>query len=372
MEPGDQPALPGPPHVQSDAEDERTAVHRAIWEMGQQVMTLTQTQTSIQAALDAITQRLTSSAPPTTIPVPTPAPASIPPPAAPSAPAPSAAPALLPLPQGVPRFKQPTEFDGNASRVESFLNSIETAVSLQRAQLPTDNDKALFLSTYLKDGSPTSWFATVKATAPHLLHNFSGLLQHFRTHFGDPDVVRTSERKLRALTQTGSCAIYASKSREYHAHLHMTDQTKINRFYDGLKDGVKALLVGQTKPMDFDKYVDLCIRLDNEFHERELELKSIKKSSGAHPKSFTTYHTPRSNFTPSPAPTTSSTDPVPMEIDAIKRGPISKEEKERRRKEGLCFYCGQGKHSVDNCPNMSDKAKAARAKAKATPSAGKA
>jgi hypothetical protein len=45
---------------------------------------------------------------------------------------------------------------------------------------------------------------------------------------------------------------------------------------------------------------------------------------------------------------------TPMEIDATKtsqpRAPLSKEESERRRREGLCSYCG-GKHSINNCPN---------------------
>ena len=63
-----------------------------------------------------------------------------------------------------------------------------------------------------------------------------------------------------------------------------------------------------------------------------------------------------------------------MEIDAVKRGPISAEEKARRKKEGLCFYCG-GKHLAKDCPNMSAKAKAdfeARQKTRSSSSSGKA
>ena len=46
-----------------------------------------------------------------------------------------------------------------------------------------------------------------------------------------------------------------------------------------------------------------------------------------------------------------------MEIDAIRRGPLTPAEKEYRRKNGLCFYCGKGKHTISECPNMSEKAK---------------
>ena len=63
-----------------------------------------------------------------------------------------------------------------------------------------------------------------------------------------------------------------------------------------------------------------------------------------------------------------------MEIDAVKRGPITAEEKARRKKEGLCYYCA-GKHRAANCPNMSAKAKAdfeARRNAQSSSSSGKA
>lgn len=38
-----------------------------------------------------------------------------------------------------------------------------------------------------------------------------------------------------------------------------------------------------------------------------------------------------------------------MEIDALRhRGPVSPQERERRREQGLCAYCG-GKHKIDMC-----------------------
>ena len=48
---------------------------------------------------------------------------------------------------------------------------------------------------------------------------------------------------------------------------------------------------------------------------------------------------------------------VPMEINAVKLGPITAEEKAGHKKESLCYYCA-GKHCAANYPNMSAKAKA--------------
>lgn len=48
-----------------------------------------------------------------------------------------------------------------------------------------------------------------------------------------------------------------------------------------------------------------------------------------------------------------------MEIDATRisrqRGPLSQAEKDRRRREGLCLYCGNSGHVANDCPNKGKK-----------------
>jgi hypothetical protein len=39
-----------------------------------------------------------------------------------------------------------------------------------------------------------------------------------------------------------------------------------------------------------------------------------------------------------------------MQIDAARYKPLSQGEKDRRRREGLCFYCGSSKHKLLECP----------------------
>ena len=48
----------------------------------------------------------------------------------------------------------------------------------------------------------------------------------------------------------------------------------------------------------------------------------------------------------------SANPPTPMEIDTTRRhGPLSEEEKQRRRANHLCLYCGGPGHIVVNCPH---------------------
>jgi hypothetical protein len=62
-----------------------------------------------------------------------------------------------------------------------------------------------------------------------------------------------------------------------------------------------------------------------------------------------------------------------MEVDAIRHGPLSAEEKAWRRNLGLCSYCGGAGHFQHDCPNKSAKAKANDLKrAQASSSSGKA
>jgi len=70
------------------------------------------------------------------------------------------------------------------------------------------------------------------------------------------------------------------------------------------------------------------------------------------------------NYSNSSAPSAPSASPAsgpwPMEVDAIKArlvaGCLPPAERERRKKNNLCLYCGQLGHIVSSCPVRSQKA----------------
>lgn len=127
---------------------------------------------------------------------------------------------------------------------------------------------------YLGKGSPKSWYYGIKSYQPQLVnHDFKGFVKAFRDHFGDSNLAANTLRKLKALEQKGACAIYASRSRELHKYLSLDEFTRIDFFYQGLKDGIKDLLVttDKSKLKKFDDYVAVCIEFDNRLHDRELE-----------------------------------------------------------------------------------------------------
>jgi hypothetical protein len=54
--------------------------------------------------------------------------------------------------------REPLLFSGATAEVEAFIDEIETNIRLQR--MTDDRDKTAYLSTYLKDGNPKSWYYT--------------------------------------------------------------------------------------------------------------------------------------------------------------------------------------------------------------------
>lgn len=246
--------------------------------------------------------------------------------------------------------------------------------------LVTDYDKALYFSGYLKDGSPKSWYYTIKNSSlrSHLLHDWEGFLDAFRNHFGDSDRQSSATEEMELLRQTGSCATFASCLRELLVDLDLNESLKIEYFRKRLKDNIQdalALVKWKDVPTDFDEYVELCISIDNSLHRRGREKKTSKptgNNSSSSAKCSSIFSAlPASSHTPAAPPSVSPG--IPMEIDATKTtpcAPLSKEERERRRREGLCSYCG-GKHGIDNCPNMSERAKKAFAARKASAVSGK-
>ncbi len=217
------------------------------------------------------------------------------------------------------------------------------------------------------------------ASRSHLLDNYTSFIDAFKLRFQDSDQYASALRKMRKLKQTSSCAVFTNQYTEIIAELDWTEQTKIQEYYDRLKDAVKFTLCnrkGRYFLQNFEEYSRVCIDVvDNELHSLSLDTASPRFVNGVPPSSprmseYSTTDNPFAHRPAAPAPSVLSNpsdylvttdikaplDPrnpgvVPMEINSIRRGPLTTQEKERRRNERLCLYCGQPDHFVTSCPN---------------------
>jgi hypothetical protein len=84
-----------------------------------------------------------------------------------------------------PRHREPHMYNGNPHDLNNFLHEMTNALHLQHHALVTDSDKVLYFSFYLKDGSASSWYSSIKASRPDLLHNYPRFIEMFKAHFND-------------------------------------------------------------------------------------------------------------------------------------------------------------------------------------------
>jgi hypothetical protein len=155
--------------------------------------------------------------------------------------------------------------------------------------------------------------------------------------FGERDRALVATTKLRTLQQRSRLAsAYVAEFQQLACDLDWNDTTLITMFRWGLHDDIKTLLLNLLKPTTLSEAITQAIDYDNRLFEQRQERRLL----------FGSY---RVDYKAPTRQTSSSTSTLePMQIDTSRK--LIEEEKEQRRREHLCFYCGVKDHSLNNCP----------------------
>jgi len=108
-------------------------------------------------------------------------------------------------------------------------------------------------------------------------------------------------------------------------------------FYNGLSVEIKKEINHMPETSTLSGIIDAATKAYNNLAQQRYESKHW--NNYRRQTSYQSYNAPR------------TTGPEPMELDTIKFKKLTQEEKEKRRKEGLCMYCGQKGHYASRCPN---------------------
>jgi vacuolar-type H+-ATPase subunit F/Vma7 len=151
-------------------------------------------------------------------------------------------------------------------------------------------DRVIYASTYLR-GQAFNWFEPYIRefnekprddwgdVTKLIFRSYAQFKKKLEQTFGDIDAVRTAERKLDRLRQTGSASVYAAEFQQIISHLDLDEDTYIWLFERGLKDNIKDELMRIDRPKDLTTLIEIAVKFDNRLYERDLQRREGRRGN---------------------------------------------------------------------------------------------
>lgn len=260
-------------------------------------------------------------------------------------PTPPAPPAVPPDPQPLPshshepRLPAPQRYDGKQGECRGFLTQCELTFELQASYFPTDRSKIAYVITLLTEKA-RAWATSIWQRQGPECSDFKLFTEDMLRVFDQSVAGKDAAKRLMSIQQgKGSVADYAISFRTLAAVSGWNEPALVSAFHHGLSDPVKDGLASVGCPEELELLISHAIRLDNRIRERRRDQPSSLRSPDAPGLTWNT-------------PSFSSDATEPMQIG---RTHLSAAERERRRRERCCIYCGKPGHFRDSCPELRGK-----------------
>lgn len=250
-----------------------------------------------------------------------------------------------------PRVSDPPEFHGKVSEYSTFMSQCLLTFTMRPRTYSSGEQKVLFVISYLRN-TARDWAVGILEDNRHPYRkNFEAFKKAMDSLYLDRNLKHQARDKLLALKQTKSASTYAVEFQQIIAPLKLNDEAKCLLFYSGLKSTIKDALALVGEEEEFKDLVDQVIDIDQrQFHRLKEERKVSAPSRTPEPPS----RPPGGQKRPStPGP---SSEPPPKKHISYHRGPLSEDEKKRRRDNNLCLYCADPRHNQYDCPRAPKKA----------------
>ncbi len=297
-------------------------VNSSILRMDSQEKNLNDTARAVQvlvAQVSELTQQLQhlrgSTAPPTP-PVP------LPPPENPS--------------QSEPRLPVPEAYAGEPNYCRAFLTRCSMHFSLQPRTFNNEQTKVAFVLTLLT-GRAALWGAAVWENQDPCCASFQDLSAEMRRVFDRAVAGREAARVLADLRQgERSVSDFSIEFRTLAAESQWNEEAQWDMFLHGLADRIQKEIYAMDLPTSLNELIALALRVDARLSRMDRRTQPSRSTGGTEGQ--------RCGGGDAVSPVY---DHEPMQVG---RARLSREEKERRRSQGLCMYCGGAGHFAYNCP----------------------
>lgn len=236
---------------------------------------------------------------------------------------------LTPQPDKIdlPKPAKPSTFGGKSGEsIDTWIFSIEQYFKLMQA--PTDT-RILLAASYLVDNAATWWrYVSIENERKNVTWSWNDFVEGLRTQFRPISAEKVARNRLNTLRQTASVASYTNTFRNLMIEVPtMAEEDKLEYYLKGLKNDIHERVALQI-PKSLAEACNMAQAIDNIRFQIRIQ-----------------------NATRYTQPTTSDLiRTTPMEIDTIRKGKLTEQEREHLRKIGGCFFCREIGHLSRNCP----------------------
>ena len=223
-------------------------------------------------------------------------------------------------------------FAGNRRFLKGFLAKINLIFMLYPDRYNNEETKVVYLISRLY-GNAMNWAASLIEKEDPCLYNYNAFVEKLKAFYGDNDAIYIANQNLRRIKQNklGGIRGYILEFNKYSDESNWNEEAKMDAFMAGLHHQIAIrILEMYPGPKSLTALQTIASRIDSRLCTQQ---------------SFLNNH--RSN----------SKNQFVSTSENKSHKPISKDERERRQKENLCFYCGEPYHKSYKCPKKERKNK---------------
>ena len=244
-------------------------------------------------------------------------------------------------PQELKLGQRPT-FDGDPAKARGWFNNAQLYLLVNKDIYNNNNRKIAFTLSFMREGSTVLWALTETEAAfkrnPPSFRTWQDFLNKFSASFilentKDQAITWMMTTKVDKKTPLME---YISQFKNNAALSKINNKdVLINFFSRGIPPSLmKRIYRMDTVPNTIDKWYQQTLHFQHVW-EKTNEIAKGRLNpfhNGQHRQNNSGY----------------KKDPNAMDVDAVR---LSNQERERRRKKGLCFKCGQPRHMSPSCNN---------------------
>ena len=238
---------------------------------------------------------------------------------------------MVTVPTPIP-LAAPERFSGDPTKVQIFLTQMILHFSCRPTVFPTNHSRIAFTISYLT-GDAAAWIVPLVNSNDPLLHDWDAFRKEFERVFDRRATTLCADRELLELRQGKTDLVtYLTKFNRLVAETAWPVDKRLALYHQGLNDHLKDVLAQiDPQPSTCTEMINLTLRLDHRRAEREGQRSRADRY-----------------MTHDGTGQTHEGGVEVMDIGAI-HSPLSKSEKDMRRRMGLCLYCGKKGHFVREC-----------------------